>query len=170
MVKSILIFLVLMWESFTDLISGPVIRRNVLTENVAVSGIDVTLGIDAAGGSSFNEFAGQRNTVLTRSIDKADSTNKDSDNWEESVPIIRHWSITVTGVLVDETDVAYVDLESAYHAAAAAVAQVECEVTMPSGTTYTGTANLDDLTVEGPHDGIMTVSVELSGSGVLTKA
>ena len=148
----------------------PKVKRNVLTLNAAVSGIDVTLGIDEASGSSFNELTGQRSTVLSRTIDKADATNKDSNNWEESVPIIRHWSISCSGVLDDEADLAYVDLESAYHAAGAAVAQVEARVTMPSGTTYTGTANIDSLDVDGPHDGVMTYSVELSGTGVLTKS
>ena len=148
----------------------PVIKRNIMTQNAAVSGIDVTLGIDEAGGSSFNELGGQRSTVLSRSIDKADATNKDSDNWEESVPIIRHWSIAVNGVLEDETDAAYVDIESAYHAAAAAVAQIECKVTMPSGRNYIGTAHIDTLDTDGPHDGVMTYSIALSGSGPLLRA
>lgn len=113
-----------------------------------------------------NLLGGQRSTTMSRTIDKADATNKDSDNWEESVPIIRHWSMSVPGfVVADETDTALEALKQAY------INNLPLDVLlkMPSGNQYEGIAHLDNYDKEGPHDGVFTASLEVSGNGVLLK-
>ena len=113
-----------------------------------------------------NLLGGQRSTVLSRSIDKADSTNKDSNNWEESVPITRHWSMTASGfVVADETGAAYVALENAYDNKL----DLNALVKMPSGNQYEGICHLDSFDLDGPHDRIFTGSLAVSGNGVLVK-
>ena len=113
-----------------------------------------------------NLLGGQRSTTMTRTIDKADATTKDSNNWEESVPIIRHWSMSVPGfVVADETGAAIEALKVAY------INKLDLDVLlkMPSGNQYEGIAHLDSFDKDGPHDGVFNASLEVSGNGVLVK-
>jgi TP901-1 family phage major tail protein len=115
-------------------------------------------------GSSYNELGGQRETSLNRSVDEYDSTNKDTAQWHQGTPSIRNFTFSVSGVLEDESDTAWGDLEDAYEASADADRTVKIQIDTPAGNTYTGHANITSLNIDGPHDGDMEYSVELQGT------
>lgn len=138
--------------------------RQVFVKNMAVvSGEDFRLSLDVAGGTSWSVLGQEQGTTIAFTVDKADATNKDSTNWEESVSTIRHVAISSNGVL-DETDPAWVKLLAAFFDTDHPL-QIEAKITTPASITYIGQCNIDSLEYDGPHDGVMTFSVSLSGNG-----
>jgi len=111
-------------------------------------------------------LGGQRGGTLSTTADKADATTKDSNNWEENVSIIRHWTVSGDVVIVDESEAAYNGLIEAHDNNK----QVHVQVVTPGGLTFSGTGNLDSLDMDGPHDGVYSASLAISGNGALVKA
>ncbi len=115
--------------------------------------------------SDYVTVAGQRGATLSRSVDLADVTSKDSDGWEENLPTIRHWSIDFDGLLIED-DTGYGLLEAAY----LGNEQVLVQMQTASGTVYSGLATLTDFPIDAPYDDAVTISGTLQGTGPLTKA
>jgi len=107
-------------------------------------------------------LAGNRGLAMNLTADKADFTNKDSLNWEESLSLIRHYSVSGDFV-IDETNAALMGMREAFFNKK----QVNVRIVTPGGTEFTGIANLDSYDEEGPHDNIYSASISFSGNGAL---
>jgi predicted secreted protein len=117
------------------------------------------------GGGSYNNLGNEVSVNMSLDIAPADSTNKDSNNWNESIQTIRSMTVTFNG-WVDESDQAFSDLQDAFFNNT----QPSCRVTSPDGTTYTATMSLGNLTFDGPHDNVYGLSGSVVSDGAVTKA
>lgn len=108
-------------------------------------------------------IAGQRNATLNRSAETLDASSKDSD-WKENLQGMKEWSVDADGLLI-ESDEAYQYLEDKYMAGE----NIDVEITMGSGTKYSGNVVITDFPLEMPYDDLVTYSVSLTGSGPLEK-
>ncbi len=133
---------------------------------MATSGIDFVIQVNTGDEITpvWTTIAGQRGATLNRSVDVIDVTSKSSDNWEENLPGIRHWSIDFDGLLVED-DTGYLELEDAFMNGT----QVRVQMETVSGNKYTGMATLTDFPIEAPYDDAATYSGTLQGSGPLVK-
>lgn len=129
----------------------------------AVSAVDFVLSVKTNG--SYETLAEQTSTGLLRSLDEADATSKDSLQWHEGLPVIRNWSFECEANLIED-DAALLALEDDYDNLTLA----DVRITTPAANTYTGQATVETLDMDGPHDGIVSVSIVLKGSGALVKA
>lgn len=130
-----------------------------------VSGLNFKLAIEnPASPGTYRTLLGQRTTGMPRSHDEADATSKDSSGWHEGIPVIKNWSMDVEGLYID-ADPPWLDLETHFTNGT----QPNVRITTPAGNTYTGKATIVDMSLDGPHDDVMTYSLSLRGSGVLTK-
>lgn len=117
------------------------------------------------GAATFNNLGNEVSVNMSLDIAPADSTNKDSANWNESIQTIRSMNVTFSG-FVDEGDQAFTDLQNAYFNNTQPVIQIKS----PDGTTYTPTtASLGNLTFDGPHAGVYAISGALTGNGEVIK-
>lgn len=107
-------------------------------------------------------LGGQRGATLNRSAETIDVTSKDSDDWAESIPGKKSWSIDADGVYVI-SDAAYATLETNFLAGTTIVAYIQ----FPSGKKYEGTCMITDFPIEMPYDDLATYSVSLTGTGIL---
>ena len=131
---------------------------------MAETGVSFLLSVHD-GAATYNTLASQRSTTFNRGQDEADGTTKDDSGWHVGVPTIRNWSFDAEGVLT-ESDTAYGDLDDAYMSGVA----INCRITTPDATTYTGSCTVSALNIDGPHDDALTYTVTLTGSATLTKA
>lgn len=106
----------------------------------------------------------QRGGDINFTLDEADITTKSSANWHEGIPSIRNWSMSGEGV-VDQANTVQDELEEMF------INRVQKNVRLltANGVTYTGKATLTDFSRSIPHDGEVTLSFTLQGSGALTK-
>ena len=131
---------------------------------MADTGLTFLLSVDE-GGAVYNTLGGQRSTGFERTTDEADATDKDSGEWHEGIPTTRNWVFNADGVL-EEGDTAYGDLEDAWMNNV----QISVRITTPGGSTYTGTATVTQLNLDGPYDDVLSYSVTLQGTAALVKA
>jgi TP901-1 family phage major tail protein len=124
--------------------------------------IKVNTGTEAV--PVWTSVGGQKSATLQLTAEEIDATDKLSEDWYESLPSFRKWSLSGSGN-GDEADTGLKELEDAWFAGM----QVPVQLETPSGTKYSGEATLTDLSYEAPHDNLFSFSVTLSGSGVLTK-
>lgn len=149
---------------YTITFGGQWAGQNVDIMTVSDEGGDLTVAITNTDPLNVL-LGGQRGATLSLTVDKADAGNKDSKNWEENIPTIRHWSVSGDAVIVDEAGVAYNGLIKAFDNHK----QVFVLVETPVGTTFDGVGNLDNLEMDGPHEGIYSASLTISGNAALTK-
>ncbi len=124
-----------------------------------VMGVDFLVYV----GSSANPIAGQSDATLTRTIETADITSKDSAGWGEVAGVKRTWSITFDSLLISD-DAGLAALDTAY----ANMAAVDVEMKTSDGPEYSGSAVLTNLAISAPHGGPATASGTLTGTGALT--
>lgn len=130
----------------------------------AVSGISFIIQVETTTPGTYTTIGGKRGATLNIGRSTADATSSDSSGWDEHVITNGNWSIDEDGVLLD-SDVAYKKIEDAILNGTG----VKVQVQMPSGAKYTGNATPTDLSAEGPHDDVSSVSITLTGNGALTK-
>lgn len=130
----------------------------------ASSGKDQRLYIWNGSASTFNLLGQERETSVDFETDRADATNKDSNNWSEGIPTIRSMAIESSGV-TNESDTALNDLLDHYFNHT----KPKARIITPGGVTFTSTCTLDSLSYDGPHDDIMSFSLSLSSDGTVTK-
>jgi TP901-1 family phage major tail protein len=106
----------------------------------------------------------QRDAKLSRSMATIDVTSKDSNNWEESLPDVRSWSIDANAMYVPD-DTAYEALETAWENQAL----VEIMWEEANGDTFTGNAYITDFPKSAPHKDAVTIDVTFKGCGELAR-
>ena len=99
--------------------------------------------------------------------DVIDVTNKDSNQWAENIAGNRNWSMNSDGFL--DLAATGFGVEAMFDAI-----DTNAEVTVVFKADddllgWTGTARITSLSMPSPHDGAVTYSVAVTGTGPLTK-
>lgn len=111
---------------------------------------------------TYEKILGQTGGSLSLGADTIDTTSKDSGNWNENEPSYNNWSFSAEGRL-KTTDPAITALRTAHSGGK----QILVQSVMPDGGQYEGTATITAMEFDGPHDDVMTYSLEFQGSGEL---
>ncbi|MGG3561652.1 phage major tail protein, TP901-1 family [Neobacillus rhizosphaerae] len=127
-----------------------------------VAGVDVLLY--AMVGTTKTVVGGQSGATLNRETNVIEVTSKES-GWAENLAGVKSWSIECEGYVV-VSDSAYDALETAWENGT----EIDVEVRVPSGNTYSGKAIISEFPLEAPQDDALTFSLTLQGSGALVKA
>lgn len=129
-----------------------------------VAGVDVLLYATIGGSGTRQVVGGQSGATLNRETNVIEVTSKES-GWAENLTGVKSWSIDCEGyVVVDDT--AYTALEDAWEDGT----EIDVEIVVPSGSTYSGKAIIASFPLEAPQDDAMTFSLSLTGTGALSKA
>jgi TP901-1 family phage major tail protein len=129
-----------------------------------IAGVDVLLYASTDGGTTQNVVGGQSGATLNRETNVIEVTSKES-GWAENLAGIKSWSIECEGYVV-VSDAAYDSLETAWENGE----EIDVEINVPSGNTYSGKAIIAEFPLEAPQDDAMTFSITLQGTGALAKA
>jgi len=106
------------------------------------------------------------NATLNLEQELLDASSKDSARWNEHVRGNRGWSIDVEG-LVDYA-ASYGAEELALLITTGASATAVFSTGVSGDVKYTGTVDLSSLTMDAPHNGVVTFSGSLQGTGAPT--
>lgn len=106
-----------------------------------------------------------RNASLQLTQAFADATNKDSANWEESLPTIRSARIVHSGVL-DIALSSYSDVEDMFFNQTSATILFDAN----SNKTYSATGYVESLQINASHDDVVTVDMTIRLTGAITRA
>ncbi len=129
-----------------------------------VAGVDVLLYANVGETATRQVVGGQSGATLNRETNVIEVTSKES-GWAENLTGVKSWSIDCEGyVVVDDT--AYTALEEAWEDGT----EIDVEIVVPSGSTYSGKAIIASFPLEAPQDDAMTFSLSLTGTGALSKA
>lgn len=129
-----------------------------------VAGVDVLLYANVGETATRQVVGGQSGATLNRETNVIEVTSKES-GWAENLTGVKSWSIDCEGyVVVDDT--AYTALEEAWEEGT----EIDVEIVVPSGSTYSGKAIIASFPLEAPQDDAMTFSLSLTGTGALSKA
>lgn len=126
-----------------------------------IAGVDVLLYTQV--GDARTVVGGQSGATLNRETNVIEVTSKES-GWAENLSGIKSWSIECEGYVV-VSDQAYEALEEAWEDGV----EIDAEIVVPSGKTYTGKAIIASFPLEAPQDDAMTFSLTLQGTGALAK-
>jgi TP901-1 family phage major tail protein len=122
-----------------------------------IAGVDVLLSVGA------DIVGGQSGATLNRETNVIEVTSKES-GWAENLAGIKSWSIDCEGYVV-VSDTAYDAIESKWENGE----ELDVQIVVPSGNTYSGKAIIASFPLEAPQDDAMTFSLTLTGSGALEK-
>lgn len=114
--------------------------------------------------TGYQVFAGQRGGRLSMSSTPIDTSNKDSDFWNESLPGFRGWNMSADGCVVED-DLGHIAIWHYFVNNDLATAKL----TTPNGTGFWGRGFITALDYEGAHDGAFMYSTTIQGSGKLYK-
>jgi TP901-1 family phage major tail protein len=129
-----------------------------------IAGVDVLLYASTDGGTTKNVVGGQSGATLNRETNVIEVTSKES-GWSENLAGIKSWSIECEGYVV-VSDSAYDALETSWENGD----EIDVEIVVPSGNTYSGKAIISEFPLEAPQDDAMTFSITLQGTGALNKS
>lgn len=127
-----------------------------------VAGVDVLLFYN--DGTSDVVLGGQSGATLNRETNIIEVTSKES-GWAENLAGIKSWSIEAEGYVV-VSDKAYDAMEDAWENGE----EIDVQIVVPSGQTYSGKALISEFPLEAPQDDALTFSISLQGTGALSKA
>ena len=123
---------------------------------MAINGTDVILRKGA------NAFAASTSCTLEVSSDQVDVTNKSSSFSKEYVYGFKSFSISCDGLVALDTYDYFDMLVDQQN-------NTQISVTFTVGTKiFTGTCNIESVSVEGPVEGVATYSVSLQGTSTYT--
>lgn len=129
-----------------------------------IAGVDVLLyAMVGSPTPTKTVVGGQSGATLNRETNVIEVTSKES-GWAENLSGVKSWSIDCNGYVV-VNDVAYDALETAWEAGT----EIDVEIIVPSGNTYSGKAIIGSFPLEAPQDDAMTFTISLTGTGALTK-
>jgi len=125
-------------------------------------GKDFLLYVETSPGV-FTMIGGQRGATLKRTNDTVDASHKTSGAWKIRLPGLKDWSISGDAVSI-LSYVGVAKLRSAYNASEL----VKVRFNEPDDSViYSGDATIADLSIQTPHDGVATVSIELQAASPL---
>jgi|Deesub1362B_J571_1020462.scaffolds.fasta_scaffold00726_12 TP901-1 family phage major tail protein len=133
-----------------------------------VGGTDIYLEVNTGTEASpvWTKIGGQRGATFDRGRDTIETTDKDSQNWEESLPGKRTWSIDFDAFLIED-DAGFLEIENSYNNVGEAAIK-QFRISTPTRT-YIGKAYVESLSIDAPSDDAVVASFTLHGVGSLTK-
>jgi len=130
--------------------------------------LEVVTGTDSNGNPTYEALSASTSYSLELAMETIDRTSNDSGRWRELLPGMRSWSISAEAGYIDPASSA----AAAYKAfidAKAAGEQADVRLTLPTGATFTGLVGVADAPLEMPRDDRVTKSLDLTGSGLLSR-
>ena len=131
-----------------------------------VKGLDIYVEINTGTEQSpvWTKVGGQKGASMSPSLSALDTTDKDSDGWEESIPGNRSFGVEFDSFLIED-DAGYAELIDGYW-----IPELKHLRLTTKAYTYTGKFLLSEMPHEAPHDDMSGVSFSLKASGAVTKA
>lgn len=130
-----------------------------------IEGTEVYLKVNTGteGSPVWTKVGGQKDATFDRGMATMDTTDKDSQGWEEHLPGRRNWSISFDAFLIED-DAGFLEVEDAFDNKE----QRQFQVITP-GHTYMGKASIEGLSVTAPDGEAVSASFTLKGTGALQK-
>jgi len=131
-----------------------------------VNGDHVIVNVDGT------PVAHSTSATLNLSQNLIDTTSKDDNAWRTQVAGDREWSIDVEGMVDYSSTFGFEGLNDLIiNQNTASVEFIVYDSSSQStGTKYTGTVNLGESSIEGPHNDAATFSGTFEGTGALSKS
>ncbi|MHA1210306.1 MAG: phage major tail protein, TP901-1 family [Candidatus Freyarchaeota archaeon] len=123
-------------------------------------GVDVLFYIP---GEPDTPIGGQRNATLSISGDSIDTTAKDTGDWRTFLAGLKSWTLSCDGVYAD-ADPGILQLENAFFSGDV----IDVKLAKDTEWTATGQAIITSLDYDASLEDVMTLSIELQGTGALT--
>lgn len=130
-----------------------------------IEGNDVYLKVNTGTEASpvWTKVGGQKDATFDRGAGTIDTTDKDSEGWEENLPGLRNWSISFDAFIIED-DAGFLEIEDSFENRV----QKQFQIITP-GHTYQGKATVESLSMSGPLGDAGVVSFGLKGTGSLAK-
>ncbi len=137
------------------------------TASNAMAGKNVLLYIATDGTQSsptWTLIGGQRGDDLTQEGEEIDASHKTSGGWKVKLQGLKEWSIDLESVFImNDTGVAA--LQSAFRSGTECYFKYE----YANGSYQTGYGSIVNFNVKAPHDGVVTVTGKIVGSGAISE-
>lgn len=135
---------------------------------VAQAGKDTLLYIDTdttgTNTPKWTLVGGQRESDLDESADSIDASHKTSGGWKVTLPGLKSWQMTYTGLLVLNDDGAQV-MEYAFLNGI----KVHVKIEYKDKSYQAGWASITKFSKKTPHDGVATIEATLEGAGAISE-
>lgn len=130
-----------------------------------IKGVDVYLKVNTGteGAPVWTKVGGQEDASFPRGATGIETTDKDSQGWEESIVGINNWSFSFPAFLIED-DAGFLEIENAYDNH-----EIKQYQFITPTHTYQGKARIEDLTITGPKGDVVKVSFTLVGTSALSK-
>lgn len=117
-----------------------------------------------ANGSTYTQVAALRSTQLVINNTMVDTSNKDTDGWQESLAGggLKSMAITASGIYSDGAG------QDLLHQAVFGNVHWNAQVTDEDGATYTGAFHVESLTLAGEANDVQTFEISMASSGEVT--
>tara|TARA_Y100001973_G_C5176274_1_gene322137 strand:+ start:971 stop:1432 length:462 start_codon:yes stop_codon:yes gene_type:complete len=146
-----------------------------------ISGSNLVLGVDLAGGSSFTAVGGSTTCTLSINQETIDVTNKDSQGNKEFINGARSWTLDCEAYFTDGTsDGADIPVggdgtaNSGWYPVLESGDKIKVQFSNTTGQTgarkYTGDGYITSISVNAGISEWSTYSVSIQGTGALTDA
>lgn len=135
-------------------------------KSIAIAGKDTLLSINTGTTEvpKWTKVGGQRNSPINMTAETLDANHKTSGGWASTVPGMKSWNISYSGLLIMDED-GLAALEYCYRESK----QANVRIDYPNKTCQTGWAFVTEFDKDVGHDAIATVSITLSGVGPISE-
>lgn len=114
----------------------------------------------------WTKVGGQKDINIDRGAGGIETTDKDSDGWEESLVGLKNWGISFDAFLIEsDDDAGFLQIEANFEGDLIG----NYRIVTPAHT-YTGLARIEGLNFTGPLTDVSNISFTLKGTAALVKA
>ena len=130
-----------------------------------VKGKDIYIEVNTGtvGAPVWTKVGGQKSCTIDRGTAAIDVSDKDSNEWEESLAGYKNWSIPFDAFLIED-DAAYLEIETSYEGGIID----QYRISTPAHV-YIGYALIEGLSMGAPDGDASVVSFTLKGTAALAK-
>lgn len=133
----------------------------------AIAGYNALMYISTDGGTTYNKVGELKDVTLTVERETIDATSHDSGGWKENIAGLGSWSASAEALYVD----ADAGQDAVYNALVNGTL-AKFRFLPKTGTgleKFEGDGRIVSWELAGPNDDAAAVSIEIEGSGALTK-
>lgn len=136
---------------------------------MAQTGIDFALytntQLDEFGPQEIEKIGGQRGASLSFTRDTLNTSSKDASGWTDAIAApFKSWSVEADG-LYAIGEKGFEALESAFMSGE----KISIELKTVGGTKYSGLVIITEMSLEMPHEDLVTYNVSMIGCGALLR-
>ena len=134
----------------------------------AIAGYNALLYISDDGGTTYSKIGELRDVTINVNLDAIEATSHDSGGWREFLPGLSQWGASAEALYVD-ADAGQDKVFSALDGKST----VKFRFTPKTGTgleKFEGDGIITSWELSGPNDDAAAVSIEIQGTGALSKS